>query len=61
MVFGRKILDDMLLKQMVQVNKLASTGLDNTTMPYIIKNTAKNTFVLEAAVYENRLVGSESF
>ena len=29
-------------------------------MPYIIKNISKNTFVLEAAVYENRLVGSNS-
>ena len=28
-------------------------------MPYIIKNTAVNEFVVEAAVWENRLVGSE--
>ena len=40
-------------------NKLASTGLKPETMPYIIKNTAKNEFVVEAAVWENRLVGSE--
>ena len=43
-----------------EVNKLSSTGLDNTTMPYIIKNVDINKFVVEAAVYENRLVGSEA-
>ena len=42
------------------VNKLASTGLVNSTMPYIIKNVDKNEFVLEEAEYENRLVGSEA-
>ena len=40
-------------------NKLASTGLDTTTMPIIIKNTDVNEFVLETAVWENRLVGNE--
>ena len=33
-----------------EVNKLSSTGLDNTTMPYIIKNVDINEFVVEAAV-----------
>ena len=41
-------------------NKLASSGLKAETMPYIIKNTAKNEFVVEASVWEDRLVGSEA-